>query len=137
MNAETTRSGDSAAAANREIGRLLERRNKHFQTLETAADSIAEGLEALDQVGRAIRHIRSKHLGPEGAADHLISVSLHSRVRRYLGRKLAHVVGLGFEGQRDGTEPAPWTDWEAAWTGDLTLPASAPADGEQTEEKTA
>lgn len=135
MSAKRDKAGDSLAEANREIRRLLKRRDKHMQTLEAAADSIAEGLEAMDKVGRAIRHIRSKYLGPEGASDHLISVSLHARVQRYLGRKLAHVIGLGFEGKKDGTEPAPWVAWEAAWTSDLILPA--PDSAAHTEEKKA
>ena len=124
MSATHAKAGASPADANRDIRRLLKQRDKHIQTLEAAADNFAEGLGAMDKVGRAIRHIRSKHLGPEGASDHLISVSLHSRVQRYLGRKLAHVIGLGFEGKNDGTEPAPWVTWEAVWTSDLLLPAS-------------
>ena len=94
-----------------------------MHALEAAVDSIAQGLEVLDQVGRAIRRIRSKYLGPEGASDHLISVALHNRVQRYLGRKLAHVIGLGFEGKRDGAEPAPWAAWETPWTADMVLPS--------------
>ncbi len=124
MSGRQTKAGAGPADANQDILRLLKRRDKHIQTLEAAADNFAEGLQALDKVGRAIRLIRSKYLGPEGASDHLISVSLHSRMQRYLGRKLAHVIGLGFEGKNDGTEPAPWVTWEAVWTSDLLLPAS-------------
>ena len=124
MSHRQKKAGAGAEDANREIRRLLKRRDKYMQRLEAAADNFAEGLEALNKVGRAIRHIRSEYLGPEGASDHLVSVSLHSRVQRYLGRKLAHVMGLGFEGRNDGAEPAPWAVWEAAWTSDLLLPAS-------------
>ncbi|MHA1566436.1 MAG: hypothetical protein ACTSX7_14075 [Alphaproteobacteria bacterium] len=121
MTAQREKPNDSLASANREIRRLLKRRDKHMHALEAAADSIAEGLEALDQVGRAIRRIRCQHLGPQGASDHLISVSLHGRVQRYLGRKLAHVIGLGFEGKKDGAEPASWATWETTWTAEMEL----------------
>lgn len=124
MTARRVKADNSLASANLEIRRLLKRRDKHMHTLEAAADSLAEGLAALDQVGRAIRRIRCEHLGPKDASDHLISVSLHNRVQRYLGRKLAHVIGLGFEGKKDGAEPATWASWEATWTTGMELAAS-------------
>ncbi len=124
MTAKRVKADNSLASANLEIRRLLKHRDKHMHALEAAADSLAEGLAALDQVGRAIRRIRCKHLGSKDASDHLISVSLHNRVQRYLGRKLAHVIGLGFEGKKDGAAPATWASWEATWTTGMELAGS-------------